>query len=84
MAVWVNCGVIKTSAQANDSGIFFGQNIQNGWDSHAVTKTAAYFNMGDFSVANVAFTVYLDPDFIDSPIFDQDIKSPFGSMVQGI
>ncbi|PWI57610.1 hypothetical protein [Sulfoacidibacillus thermotolerans] len=84
MAVWVNCGVIKTAAQSNDSGIFFGQNIQNGWDSHAVTKTAAYFNMGDFSIASVAFTFFIDPDVIDAPIFDQDVKSPWAPMIQGV
>ncbi|MCY0876071.1 MAG: hypothetical protein OWT28_07385 [Firmicutes bacterium] len=84
MAALINCGFIKTSAQTNDVGIFFGQNIQNGWDSHAVTKLAAYLNMGDFSVANVMMSLYIDPDFIDCPIIDPDIKSPFAPTLQGL
>jgi len=43
MAASVNCRCIKTSALANDVGVFFGQNIPNGWDSHAITKMVAYY-----------------------------------------
>ncbi|KYP80199.1 hypothetical protein [Ferroacidibacillus organovorans] len=83
MAAIINCGFIKTSAQANDVGIFFGQNIQNGWDSHAVTKVAAYLNMGDATIAFLMNSVYIDSDVIDSPIIDPDIKSPMAPVFQG-
>lgn len=84
MAVFVGFGAIKIAAQSNNAGVWFGQNIQNGWDAHSVTKMASAFVMGDFNLTPSAFSLYVDPDFIDSPIADQDIKGNANVNVQGI
>lgn len=84
MAVFIGFGGIKIAAQSNNAGVWFGQNIQNGWDAHSVTKMASAFNMGDFNVLPSFISVYLDPDFIDSPILDQDIKSNANLNLQGL
>lgn len=84
MAVLINFGVIKIAAQTNNAGVWFGQNIQNGWDAHAITKLAAGFNMGDFNVLPSFISIYIDPDLIDSPIADQDIKGNASLNVQGV
>lgn len=84
MAVFINFGGVKIAAQSNNAGVWFGQNIQNGWDAHSVTKMAAGFNMGDFSYLPTLFGLYIDPDVIDSPIADQDIKGNANINVQGL
>jgi hypothetical protein len=84
MAVFINFGGIKIAAQSNNAGVWFGQNIQNGWDAHAVTKVASAFNMGDFNILPTFLGVYIDPDLIDSPIADQDIKGNATINIQGI
>ena len=84
MAVFIGFGGMKIAAQSNNAGVWFGQNIQNGWDSHSITKLASAFTMGDFNLLPTMFSVYIDPDFIDSPVADQDIKGNANLNVQGI
>lgn len=84
MAVFVGFGGIKIAAQSNNAGVWFGQNIQNGWDAHSVTKMASAYNMGDFNLIPTMLSIYFDPDFIDSPISDQDIKGNANLNVQGL
>lgn len=84
MAVFIGFGGIKIAAQSNNAGVWFGQNIQNGWDAHSVTKMANAFTMGDFNVIPTFIGLYVDPDFIDSPILDQDIKGNNTINIQGL
>jgi len=84
VAVFIGFGGIKIAAQSNNAGVWFGQNIQNGWDAHSVTKMASAFNMGDFNILPSFISIYLDPDVIDSPILDQDIKSNANLNLQGL
>jgi len=83
VAVFINFGGIKIAAQSNNAGVWFGQNIQNGWDAHSVTKLASAYNMGDFNLLSTMFGLYVDPDFIDSPVLDQDIKGNANLNIQG-
>ncbi|MDQ0188199.1 hypothetical protein JI721_14780 [Alicyclobacillus cycloheptanicus] len=84
MAVLIGFGGIKIAAQTNNAGVWFGQNMQNGWDAHSVTKLASAFVMGDFNLTSSMFSVYLDPDLIDAPILDQDLKGNANLNVQGV
>lgn len=84
MAVFINFGGIKIASQTNNAGVWFGQNIQNGWDAHSVSKTAAAFNMGDFNYLSTMFALYLDPDVVDAPVLDQDVKGNANLNVQGL
>lgn len=84
MAVFVNFAGMKIAAQSNNAGVWFGQNIQNGWDAHSVTKVASCYNLGDFNLLQSFLSLYSDPDFIDTPITDPDIKGNANVNVQGI
>ncbi|MCL6597882.1 MAG: hypothetical protein K6T81_03995 [Alicyclobacillus macrosporangiidus] len=84
MAVFIAFGGIKIAAQSNNSGVWFGQNLQNGWDSHSVTKLASAFNMGDWNVTPSMFNLYIDPDWLDSPVFDPDMKANGNLNLQGL
>lgn len=84
MAVFIGFGAIKIAAQSNNAGVWFGQNVQNGWDSHSVTKMASAFNMGDFNFLPTAIGIYIDPDLIDSPMNDQDLKGNANLNLQGL
>lgn len=83
MAVWVNLGSIKVGGITNDSGIFIGENMQNGWDSHSKGNSGIGEISGDHNWLTVYMALLNDPDIIDSPIFDNDIKSPSLAHIQG-
>ncbi|MCY0876734.1 MAG: hypothetical protein OWT28_10775 [Firmicutes bacterium] len=74
MASWVNVGQIYTSAMTNAAGQFFGQNVQNGWDSHAPTLIGAGFNMGDFAWMHTSRVAVVTKAQTLMPVFDPDQK----------
>jgi hypothetical protein len=84
MAVFIGFGGMKIAAQTNNAGVWFGQNIQNGWDAHSVTKVVSGFSMGDFNILPTFLSLYIDPDVVDSPVLDQDIKGNANVNIQGI
>ncbi|MCL6516638.1 hypothetical protein [Alicyclobacillus sp.] len=84
MAVFIAFGGMKIAAQSNCAGVWFGQNIQNGWDAHSVTKMASGFAMGDFNILPSFVNIYLDPDLLDTPVFDPDVKSNASIYAQGL
>lgn len=57
--------------------------MQNGWDAHSVTKVASALNMGDFNLLPSFISLYLDPDIVDSPVADQDVKGNANWNLQG-
>ncbi|MBX5437153.1 MAG: hypothetical protein IRZ33_08045 [Alicyclobacillaceae bacterium] len=84
MAVAFQIGLLKIGAMQSDAGLFFGQNIQNGWDSHSKHNAAGGSASGNWNVIPCVFNVVWDPDWIDVPINDQDIKSPTLAHVMGV
>jgi len=84
VAVAIQIGFMKVGAMQSDAGVFFGQNIQNGWDSHSKQNTAGGSVSGDYNVLPTLMNYVYDPDFIDVPINDQDIKSPTFAHIMGI
>lgn len=84
MSVLVNLGAIKVGALANDCGIFIGENMQMGWDSHGKTNSGVGAIIGDGNALLVFYSLLYDPDVIDVPIFDNDIKSPALGYFQGV
>ncbi|MCL6445018.1 MAG: hypothetical protein K6T83_16450 [Alicyclobacillus sp.] len=84
MAVAIQIGFIKVGAIQSDAGVFFGQNMQNGWDSHTKSNSAGPSASGTFNVLPAYFNLVYDPDFIDVPINDQDIKSPTFAHIMGV
>ncbi len=79
----VNLGGIRVGSMASDCGIFIGDNMQHGWDSHGKTNAGFGAVVGDGNQLLVWMSQLFDSDLIDVPIFDNDIKSPAMSYVQG-
>lgn len=68
----------------SDVGVFFGQNMQNGWDSHSKSNAAGGSASGDYNMLPTVMNYVYDPDIIDVPINDQDIKSPTLAHIMGV
>lgn len=84
MSVALQIGLINVGGMQSDAGIFFGQNMQNGWDSHGKTNQAGPSVTGFFNHVSSYLNILSDPDIIDVPINDQDIKSPTFAHIMGI
>ncbi|MDQ0188401.1 hypothetical protein JI721_15785 [Alicyclobacillus cycloheptanicus] len=84
MPVMISIGFMKVGAMQSDAGIFFGENMQNGWDSHAKSNISGGQPSGDYNYMPTWVNYLYDPDVIDVPINDQDIKSPTFAHVMGI
>ncbi|WP_051344060.1 spore germination protein [Alicyclobacillus herbarius] len=82
--VSMQIGLVKVGAMQSDARIFFGQNVQNGWDSHSKSNTAGASPAGDGNCIPIYYNFIFDPDVIDVPINDQDIKSPTLAHIMGV
>ena len=71
----VQLGSLSSGGWADNVGTFFGQNIQNGWDSHAPTLTAFGFLMGDFCRASCHSAVLIQASQVGQPTYDADVKA---------
>lgn len=84
MPVIISIGFMKVGAMQSDAGVFFGENMQNGWDSHSKLNVSGGQTSGDHNYLPTFINFLYDPDVIDVPINDQDIKSPTFAHVMGI
>ncbi|KKM11559.1 hypothetical protein SY88_07600 [Clostridiales bacterium PH28_bin88] len=74
MAVFIKFGAISVDSMENNSGVFFGENVQLGWDSHAKNNQAVGPIAGKVIFITNPINILKDPDIIDAPINDQDIE----------
>lgn len=75
MAVFINFGAIVVNNLANNSGIFFGENVQQGWDSPAKTNQAQnIYGIGCVTLNNI--NINCDPDLVDTPTFHSNLNAP--------
>jgi hypothetical protein len=64
MAVFVNFGAMILNSVGDGSGIFFGENVQQGWTSPDKINTASSISgYGDLVVSQI--NIINDPDMID-------------------
>ena len=82
MAAIVNLGFIQVGSVSNDVGVFSGQNIQSGWDSHSPNVSNLGTLMGALSAEFTFVSVMNTWTAIGQPVVDADIKSN-GPMVEG-
>lgn len=84
MAVFINFGLIIVNNLANAAGIFFGENVQQGWDSPAKTNQALnMFGVGTISINNI--NINSDPDFIDTPTTNNNLNAePAPVILKGV
>ncbi|PWI58961.1 hypothetical protein [Sulfoacidibacillus thermotolerans] len=82
MAAFIQVGNIQNAAMTNAVGQFFGQNIQNGWDSHSTMMMSAGFCMGDWSYLSTLGATLTSRSQLLMPIFDQDQKCLYSPITQ--
>jgi hypothetical protein len=74
MAVFINFGVIVVNNLSSNAGIFFGENVQQGWNSPTKTNQALnIFGIGCVSLNNI--NINSDPDGIDTPNIDNNLNA---------
>ena len=75
MAVFINFGVMVVNVLSNNTGIFFGENAQQGWNSPSKSNQAQrLYGVGCVSVNNI--NINSDPDGVDTPNIDNNINMP--------
>jgi|LSQX01.1.fsa_nt_gb hypothetical protein len=84
MAVFITFGAILVNSMENDAGVFFGENVQTGWDSHAKNNMGLgqVFGNGDLIISPL--NIFSDCDIIDAPINDQDVEANLGPAIAKI
>lgn len=82
MAAIIQVGNIQNAAMTNATGQFFGQNIQNGWDSHSTMMMGAGFCMGDWSRLYTTGVTLISRSNMSLPVFDQDQKCLYSPIAQ--
>lgn len=74
MAVCINFITIQINSLENDAGVFFGENVQSGWDSHSKNNQAMGQVFGNLNATLAPINIINDSDVIDSPVNDQDLE----------
>lgn len=65
---------IAANGMETNAAIFVGDNSAGGWDSHNKNQASIQFVFGAFNTFPANVNIVNDPDFIDTPITDQDIE----------
>ncbi|MGB4470102.1 MAG: hypothetical protein WBI37_05620 [Tepidanaerobacteraceae bacterium] len=79
MTVSIFFNAINVLNMQTSSIVAIGENAQAGWDSHTKANTGCTTHGISLTSANLI--TIIDPDAIDAPINDQDIK-PTGQVHQ--
>lgn len=74
LGVFIRGQSVKVATSSDNSGFFFGQNRQDGWDSLSREKQATGFTMGDASVSTTMFSGYFGFQYIHQAVHDEDWK----------
>lgn len=74
MSVFIRGQVVSASSMGSNTGTYFGQNIQNAWDSTSPLKESSGLTMGDFNVAWSFASGFLSISYINQWISDRDWK----------
>ncbi|MCI0182935.1 MAG: hypothetical protein OWR52_08300 [Acidibacillus sp.] len=83
MAAFVSVGAFQISSMTNDVGFFYGQNVQNAWDSHSPLQIGAGYVMGNYDFNGTTAILSYTPSVILQPIADTDVKDNFSPSWQG-
>ena len=83
MAAIVNKGFIQFGGSSNQVGVFSGQNMQNGWDSHSPNLSVLGTMLGPFSVQAAAFAQLNNSMLVGQPILSQELKDNASPLFQG-
>ncbi len=80
MAVIINFGVMVINNITNASGVFFGENVQQGWNSPSKSNQGQrLYGTGNVSINNI--NINSDPDVADSPNIDNNLNLPTAPVI---
>lgn len=78
VAAYVNFSALNINTISNASGVFTGENVQQGWGSHSKNNQCLGDLNGNANLIANPLNCIFDPDLMDSPINDQDIQGSAG------
>lgn len=73
--VYISGSRVQTASGSNNSGVFVGQQIQDGWDSLSPMKAATGFSMGDFTWMPCGISIYAGVKQTFQATYDADTKN---------
>jgi hypothetical protein len=73
VAISILFNAINVVTVQSHSIVTVGENEQGGWDNHFKSNIGSG-SFNGFSIISANFATIIDPDFVDAPINDQDIK----------
>lgn len=73
MAVSILFNAINVITVQSHSLVTVGENQQGSWDNHSKSNIGSG-SFNGFSITSANFATIIDPDIVDAPINDQDIK----------
>ncbi len=80
MAVFINFGVIAVNVLSNNTGVFFGENVQQGWNSPSKSNQAQrLYGTGCITINNI--NINTDPDCVDTPTIDNNLNMPTAPVI---
>lgn len=72
MAVFINFGVMVINNLTNATGVFFGENVQQGWNSPSKSNQGQrLYGVGCVSINNI--NINSDPDGVDTPTIHNNL-----------
>lgn len=74
MAVFINFGAMNIVQFRNNSGMFFGENVQIGLDNFSKTISPVSEISGSGNMIPCPINIINDQDFIDTVMIDEAIK----------
>ncbi len=74
MAIFLTIGSQIVNHMASNSGIFCGENVQQGWSTTVKSNTSVFFS-GQFSALINNINLVSDPDFIDFPTNEPNVDA---------
>lgn len=82
MAAICNTGGVIFGGSSNQVGVFDGQNMQNGWDSHSPNLSVLGTVMGQFDYQVVPITQLNNAMGVGQPIIVQNVKNNGSPVVE--
>lgn len=80
MAVIINFGALVINNLTNATGVFFGENVQQGWNSPSKSNQALrIYGTGCVSLNNI--NILNDPDAVDTPTIDNNLNMPAAPVI---
>ncbi|MCL6445426.1 MAG: hypothetical protein K6T83_18535 [Alicyclobacillus sp.] len=83
MTATIRISIIRTGGVSNHAGIFNGQNLQSGWDSHDPTISSLSGQYGSYSSKTCGLSGMQVRSWLAQSVGDEDFKLNECSSISG-